>query len=90
MTPLEYGYAVAETRKRNAGASRLVRRDTNGTSLQVASYYSEQYDAALAASRAPERDFLPDVVLIEQGNHFGAVSYAELRARGQIAHFSQS
>lgn len=65
-----------------------MKRDTNGTSSQVASYYSEQYDAGIDKSWGPEPIVFQGVVLMEQGNHFGAIPYTELQARGQIARFS--
>ena len=75
------------TRKRNAGASRLVRRTPTELAYKLpAIIQSNTTPPSLQVGRQILY-FFPDVVLIEQGNHFGAVSYTELQARGQIARF---
>lgn len=75
------------TRKRNAGATSLVnRKDTGLTYSLPAIVKSNVTPPSLRAGRQTLY-FFPDVVLVADGNQFGAISYPDLRVEYQPSRF---
>jgi hypothetical protein len=75
------------TRKRNAGATNLVnRKDTGLTYALPAIVKSNVTPPSLRAGRQTLY-FFPDVVLVADGNQFGAISYPDLRVEYQPSRF---
>lgn len=78
------------TRKRNAGASHLVNRTPTALVYRLPTVI--QSNATPPGVRVGKQHlyFFPDVILVEQGNQFGAVSYADLQVSSEIARFIEN
>lgn len=75
------------TRKRNAGASNLVNRKDTRLSYALPDVIKSNITPPLLQAGRQTLFFFPDVVLVADGNRFGAISYPDLRIDHQPSRF---
>lgn len=75
------------TRKRNAGATGLVNRKTTGLGYRLPEIVKSNITPPSLQAGRQTLFFFPDVVLVADGNRFGAISYPDLRVDHQQSRF---
>ena len=75
------------TWKRNAGAAHLVNRKNAGLDYSLPKVLRSNVTPPAITLSSIVFFFLPDVVLVKQGGHFGAIGYDDLHIRNQTSHF---
>lgn len=75
------------TRKRSALATNLVRKKNTKVTYELPAVIKSNITPPLIQAGRQTLYFLPDVVLIAEGNRFGAVSYSDLRIDTQPSRF---
>jgi hypothetical protein len=74
-------------RKRNAGASRLLKRAMTGLAYRLPGIIRSNVTPPVMQFGRQNLYFFPDVVLIEDGSRYGAVTYGNLAARAEPSRF---
>lgn len=76
--------------KRNAGASHLVNRKTTALLYKLPSIINSNITPPALHVGRQVMYFMPDVVLVQDRNQFGAVQYADLNLRWQPSRFIET
>ncbi|TCQ24840.1 SH3 domain-containing protein [Rhizobium sp. PP-CC-3G-465] len=76
--------------KRNAGASHLVNRKPTTLAYRLPSVIKSNITPPALHVGKQVMYFMPDVVLVQDGNRFGAVGYQDLRLRWQDSRFIET
>ncbi len=74
-------------RKRNAGASRLLKRATTGLAYRLPAVIRSNATPPVMQVGKQSLYFFPDVILIENGSRFGAIAYGNLAVRVEPSRF---
>lgn len=74
-------------RKRNAGASRLLKRATTSLAYRLPAVVRSNATPPVMQVGKQSLYFFPDVILIEEGSRFGAVAYGNLAVRAEPSRF---
>ncbi|WP_186387535.1 DUF4236 domain-containing protein [Stappia sp. TSB10P1A] len=75
------------TRKRNAGASHLVKRKTTPLSYSLPDVIKSNLTPPALGVGKQTLFFMPDTVLVQDGSRFGAVSYSDLTVHRSNSRF---
>ena len=78
------------TWKRNAGASLLIRRSSTTLDYKLPRVVKSNITPPAIAVGKRTIYFFPDVALVEDGNRFGAVGYADLKLSWQTSNFIET
>lgn len=76
--------------KRNAGASHLVERVATSLTYELPFVIKSNISPPALRVGKQMLFFMPDVVLVQDGNRFGVVGYSELRVSWQDSHFIEA